>query len=185
MHYCNHNLKKAPRGDATPSEREHLPPVDPVELLGRLRVILGVLSPNRKTHSVSPSNVASNHPLVRNIFPNLPLQLRLDLQVFQRVVPSLRRTTRTGFGSEGCQGIRSGGTKFRTEARTCKREALNGLCGGRRGEEGGDRSQLCRSQVFHPTPVVNLEPSADAVCGFVTDAVEVCQRELQRVHCAT
>ena len=61
---------------------EPLPPVDPVEFLGRLRVVLGVLSSDWKTHGMSPSNVASNHPLVSNILPNLPPQLRLDLQVF-------------------------------------------------------------------------------------------------------
>lgn len=81
---------------------ERLPPVDPVEFLGSLRVVLGILSSDWKAHGVSPSDITSNHPLVRNILPNLPPQLRLDLQVSQRVIPSLRvrrrrRTTRVGF----------------------------------------------------------------------------------------
>jgi len=85
-----------------PREREPLPPVDPVEFLGRLRVVLCVLSPNRKTHGVSPSNVTSNHPLVGDILPNLLPQLRLDLQFPQGFIPSLcvrqrRRATRMGF----------------------------------------------------------------------------------------
>jgi len=78
VYYYNRNVKG---GSWVPLEGEHLPPVDPVELLGRLRVVLGVLSSDRETHGVSPSDITSNHPLVGNILPNLPPQFRLDLQV--------------------------------------------------------------------------------------------------------
>ena len=95
-------MHKGDQEDRGSSRREPLPPVDPVELLGRLRVVLCVLSPDRKTHGVSPSNITSNHPLVSNVLPNLSPQLRLELQVSQRIVPTLRvrqghRTIRTGF----------------------------------------------------------------------------------------
>ena len=66
-----------------------LPPLDPVEFLGRLRIVLSVLSSNWKTHGMPPPNVTSNHPLVGNILSNLLPQLRLDPQVPQRVIASL------------------------------------------------------------------------------------------------
>ena len=76
-------MQKGDRGEymQVPLEGEPLPPVDPVELLGRLCVVLGVLSSNWEPHGVSPSNITSNHPLVGNILSNLLPQLRLDLQV--------------------------------------------------------------------------------------------------------
>ena len=117
-----------------PPEGEPLPPVDPVEFLGRLRVVLSVLPSDREAHRVSPSNITSNHPLVRNILSNLPPQFRLDLQFSQGVISSLRvrrRATGIGFEGRGRLDVRSGGTEFRAEARTRECDALNGLCSGR------------------------------------------------------
>ena len=69
--------------------RRALPPFDPVEFLGRLCVVLCVLSPYWKAHGMSPSHIASNHPLVGNILSNLLPQVRLNLQVPQGIVSSL------------------------------------------------------------------------------------------------
>ena len=109
----------------------HLPPVDPVEFLRRLCVVLRVLSSNGKTHGVSPSNITSDHPLVRNILPNLLPQLCLDLQILQRIIPSLRVRRRRRTAPAGFEGVQSDRTGFQAEARTREWDALNRLCGGR------------------------------------------------------
>lgn len=61
-------------------------PLHPIELLRRLRVCLCVLSSNRQAHRMSATDVAANHPLVRNVLAHLPSQFRLDLQLQQWVL---------------------------------------------------------------------------------------------------
>jgi hypothetical protein len=75
--------------------RDDLISIQLVEFLRRLRVALGVLSPDRKVHSVSLSNITANHSLMGNILSNLSPQLRLNLEVFQRLdIRSLLGVTR-------------------------------------------------------------------------------------------
>lgn len=55
--------------------------VDSVELLCILRVVLRVLTSDREVHSVPSAHITSNHTLVSDVFPNLPLQLGFYLEV--------------------------------------------------------------------------------------------------------
>ena len=82
-------MEEEGRGKGGVSLEGELPPVDPVEFLGRLCIVLGILPSDGETHGVSPSDVTSNHPLVGNIFPNLPPQVSFDLQTSQGVFSSL------------------------------------------------------------------------------------------------
>lgn len=55
-------------------------PVDPVELLRRFRVRARPLASDGQVRSVPSSDVAPNHPLVRNVVPDLLTQFQLDLE---------------------------------------------------------------------------------------------------------
>ena len=51
-------------------------PLDLVELPRRLSIVLRVLPAHRQTLRMPPTNIAPNHPLVRNIFAHLTFQVR-------------------------------------------------------------------------------------------------------------
>jgi len=55
--------------------------VDSVELFRILCVVLRVLTSNGKVHGVPSADITSNHTLVSNILPNLPLQLGFYFEV--------------------------------------------------------------------------------------------------------
>jgi len=57
----------------------------PIEFPRRFRVILCILPSNGKTHGMPPTHITADHLLVRDILPNLLLQLRLDLELLQSV----------------------------------------------------------------------------------------------------
>lgn len=61
--------------------------LDPVELLRCLGVGLRILTSDRKTHSVPPTDITANHTLVSDILPHFSLQLCLNPQLLQPVCP--------------------------------------------------------------------------------------------------
>lgn len=58
-------------------------------------------------HRMSSSNITPNHPLVSNILPNLPSQLRFNRQLRQRILRLFRfqrfHSPRPGFGLFLCR----------------------------------------------------------------------------------
>lgn len=63
------------RGMTNSAGPTRLMPVQSVELPRGFCVVLSILSSDRKMHSVSSSNVTSNHTLMSNILPDFSPQL--------------------------------------------------------------------------------------------------------------
>lgn len=129
-----------------------------------------------------PSNITSNHPLVRDVLPNLPLQIRLYPQSLQRILarPSRRllrvrlRCSLLVLRRDANRLVRGGSFELgvRCEVARCVRDVRG--CR----EESGECGDLHGGEVADPGAVVDLVASAYPVCGGLANPVEIGQRML-------
>lgn len=63
---------------------------------------MSILSPGRQVQRMPTSDVGSDQPMMSNVLPNLPPQIRLELEVSQRVIELGPGTSSAGL-SDGCQ----------------------------------------------------------------------------------
>lgn len=151
--------KYSPSSNSSSCSRTKVPPLDPVQPLGRPSISLIPLTAHGQSHGMLPSRQVSNRPVMGDIGAHLSTEVLLDDEGGDGIC--LRRW--------GVAGGEFGGG--RREGEGSQRGGWTGSGGGG-GEERREGVELRFREVGDAQLVVELQAGHDARRGVVVDAVE-------------